>query len=232
MSRKSMLPPDAPVWLMEACKIDEMTFSCTFLEAFPMKCVQGKLYTVEGLIPDEAALKREIFMEICDWVKTGTARKVEDLLKAVKMMALAEEIPLHQDRVHMANGTWYLDGHFTEEKEYCRNRLDVKFNPSADESAVWLEFLSGLLEPEDIPTLQEYLGYCLLPTTKAQKMLMLIGKGGEGKSRVGLVMRSILGVNMNTTSIQKVETNHFARADLEDRLLMVDDDMDMSALVK
>ena len=232
MPRKSTLPPDAPIWVTEDRRIDEMMFCCSFLEAFPMKCVHGKLYTVEGLIPDEAALKREIFMEICDWVKTGTARKVEDLMKAVKMMAFADEIPLHQDRIHVSNGTWYLDGHFSEEKEYCRNRLDVSYNPAAGTPNVWLKFLSELLVPEDIPTLQEYLGYCLLPTTRAQKMLLMIGKGGEGKSRVGLVMKSILGISMNTTSIQKVETNKFARADLEDRLLMVDDDMDMSALSK
>ena len=62
--------------------------------------------------------------------------------------------------------------------------------------------------------------------------LMLIGKGGEGKSRIGLVMRSLLGDSMNTTSIQKVESNRFSRADLENKLLMVDDDMDMSALPK
>ena len=80
--------------------------------------------------------------------------------------------------------------------------------------------------------MQEFLGYCLLPTTKGQKMLMLIGKGGEGKSRIGLVMRSLLGDSMNTTSIQKVESNRFSRADLENKLLMVDDDMDMSALPK
>lgn len=61
---------------------------------------------------------------------------------------------------------------------------------------------------------------------------MLIGKGGEGKSRIGLVMRSILGDSMNTTSIQKIENNRFSRADLENKLLMVDDDMDMSALPK
>lgn len=63
-------------------------------------------------------------------------------------------------------------------------------------------------------------------------MLMLIGKGGEGKSRIGLAMRSIFGDSMNTTSIQKVENNRFSRADLESKLLMVDDDMDMSALPK
>lgn len=112
MPRKSTLPLDAPVWVTEDRRIDEMTFCCSFLEAYPMNCVHGKLYTVEGLISDEAVLKREIFMEICDWVKSGTARRVEDLLKAVKMMAFADEIPLHQDRIHVANGTWHLDGHF------------------------------------------------------------------------------------------------------------------------
>ena len=80
--------------------------------------------------------------------------------------------------------------------------------------------------------MQEYLGYCLIPSTKGQKMLMLIGKGGEGKSRIGVVMNAIFGFNMNTTSIQKVENNRFARADLEGKLLMVDDDLDMNALTK
>ena len=42
---------------------------------------------------------------------------------------------------------------------------------------------------DDILTLQEYLGYCLIPSTKGQKMLIITGKGGEGKSRIGLVMR-------------------------------------------
>ena len=117
-------------------------------------------------------------------------------------------------------------------KSYCNNRLTVAYNPDAPTPKKWLQFLSELLQPEDIPTLQEFLGYCLLPTTKGQKMLMLIGKGGEGKSRIGLVMRSLLGDSMNTTSIQKVESNRFSRADLENKLLMVDDDMDMSALPK
>ena len=80
--------------------------------------------------------------------------------------------------------------------------------------------------------MQEFLGYCLLPTTKGQKMLILIGKGGEDKSRIGLVMRSLLGDSMTLLSIQKVESNRFSCADLENKLLMVDDDMDMSALPK
>ena len=71
---------------------------------------------------------------------------------------------------------------------------------------------------------------CLIPSTKAQKMLMLVGKGGEGKSRVGIVLSALLGTNMYNGSIAKVETSPFARADLEYGLLLVDDDMKMEAL--
>ena len=49
---------------------------------------------------------------------------------------------------------------------------------------IWLRFLSDLLEPEDILTLQEYLGYCLIPTNRRQVMMLLKGNGGEVKSRI------------------------------------------------
>ena len=87
-----------------------------------------------------------------------------------------------------------------------------------------------MLYTDDIPALQEYIGYCLIPVTKAQKMLLVVGKGGEGKSRIGLVLRELFGDNMYTGSLQKVETNRFARADLEYKLLLVDDDMKTEAL--
>ena len=60
------------------------------------------------------------------------ARKVDDLLKTIKLMAYSEDIPLHYDRIHVANGTWYLDGRFTGEKEYCRNRLTDQSTEDAD----------------------------------------------------------------------------------------------------
>lgn len=59
---------------------------------------------------------------------------------------------------------------------------------------------------------------------------MLIGRGGEGKSRIGLVLRTLLGTNMATGSMAKVETSRFARADLEHELVMLDDDMKLEAL--
>lgn len=38
-------------------------------------------------------------------------------------------------------------------------------------------------------------------------MLLVVGKGGEGKSRIGLVLRSIFGSGMYHGSLQKIETD-------------------------
>ena len=62
--------------------------------------------------------------------------------------------------------------------------------------------------------------------------MLIVGKGGEGKSRIGLVLKRLMGDAASNGSVQKVENNRFARADLERRLLMIDDDMDMNALPK
>lgn len=212
--------------------INEIMFCQYFLQLHPMKCVRGRLFTVDGIVEDEGEISQMILDEVRGCLTNGVAKAVSNLLASLKLMAYSPPLPVDTDRIHVANGTYFLNGTFTGDKTYCNNRMKVKYNPNAPQPQRWLHFLSDLLVPEDIPTLQEYLGYCLIPSTKGQKMLMLIGKGGEGKSRIGLVMRSILGDSMNTTSIQKIENNRFSRADLENKLLMVDDDMDMSALPK
>ena len=98
------------------------------------------------------------------------------------------------------------------------------------EASTWLSFLDQLLYPEDIPTLQEFIGYCLIPSNKGQRMMIIKGNGGEGKSQIGAVLNSLLGSNMKDGSIGKISENRFARADLEHILLCVDDDMRMEAL--
>ena len=138
--------------------------------------------------------------------------------------------PIREDRIHFHNGTYHLAGYFSEEKEWTMNRLPVRYNPDAPVPEKWLAFLDDLLEKEDIPVLQEFMGYVMIPSNRGQKMLLMIGNGGEGKSRIGRVLRAILGDNMNTGSIQKLENDRFNRADQEGILLFMDDDMRTEAL--
>ena len=220
---------DTVVWF-DGKAINEVIFCEEFLRDYPMITVNGTFFTVNGIVNDENRLKKEIYDRIKPYVTSNIAKRVTNLLDVMRMECCAADLLLYQDRIHVANGTYHLDGTFSTEKDYCRNRLPVAYAPDAPQPVTWLHFLSQLLEPEDILTLQEFIGYCFIPSTKGQKMLMLTGKGGEGKSRIGVVLRALLGTNMKTGSVAKVETSNFARADLEHELLMLDDDMKLEAL--
>ncbi|MBR1459831.1 MAG: DNA primase, partial [Oscillospiraceae bacterium] len=202
------------------------------MEQHPMVCVGGKLFDVDGEI-EQDRLSNTISSEIMRYMMTGISKKVKAIMDALKLYCYREELPLRDDEIHLQNGTLRMDGTFTEEKVFCRNRLNVSYREFGNEPYYpehFLQFLLGLLDTEDIMTLQEYLGYCLIPSTKGQKMLFLIGSGGEGKSRIGVVLQEIFGRNMLTGSFQRIETDRFFRYNLQNKLLMIDDDMQLSAL--
>ena len=231
---KNRKTPDMnlPVWF-DGQNINEALFCEEFLHERRIIFANGAFFTPDGRVTDDLPLRGEIYDKLKFCAVNNIPRKITNILEVLKLEAQVSDFPPEQDRIHVANGTLLLNGTFTEGRPaIVRSRLPVGYNPDAPAPVIWLNFLDGLLYAEDIPTLQEFIGYCLIPSTKGQKMLMLIGKGGEGKSRIGVVMNTIFGLNMNTTSIQKVETNRFARADLEGKLLMVDDDLDMNALTK
>ena len=79
------------------------------------------------------------------------------------------------DCIHLKNGIYHLkDDTFQESRLLCQNRLPVKYGPKAPTPDRWLTFLHELLDDADIPTLQEYLGYRLIPSTKGQKMMLIV----------------------------------------------------------
>lgn len=232
MGKSSPRNPLWPDWF-DGEKIDEVTFCHELIRNHPMKCIENRFFTPDGPVEDEAELKQLILKEIQAFIIHGLSKRVANLLESLRIIAYSAPLDIEVDCIHLKNGIYHLaDGTFQESRLFCRNRLPVAYNPKAAKPERWLAFLNELLEPEDIPTLQEYLGYCLIPCTKGQKMMFLLGKGGEGKSRIGLVLKKLMGDAVSNGSIQKVETSRFARADLENRLLMVDDDLNMNALPK
>ena len=220
---------ELPFWY-DGKSVNEVGFCEEFLQQHPMVCVGGNFFTKDGRITDEESVRKKIYEMLRPFLTCGLAKRASGLLEMVKLEAYVPNLPVHEDRLHVANGTLFLNGEFTEHKEFCRNRLPIKYDANAPQPVTWLHFLSELLEGEDILTLQEYLGYCLLPTNRGQTMMLLKGNGGEGKSRIGVVMQKMLGDNLKNGSIAKVERSPFARANLEHQLVMVDDDMKMEAL--
>ena len=219
-----------PVWF-DGKRINEALFCEEFLQTHKIIFTNGAFFTPESRVTDELPLRGEIFEELKCCAVSNIPRKISNVVELMKLAALVEDFPPEPDRIHLSNGTLFLDGTFAEGKpKIVRNRFPVAYNPNAPKPVLWLQFLDGLLYPEDIPTLQEYIGYCLIPSNKGQRMMVIKGSGGEGKSQIGAVLGTLFGSNMKDGSIGKISENRFARADLEHILLCVDDDMRMEAL--
>ncbi len=219
-----------PRWF-DGTNINEALFCEEFLSSRKILYANGAFFTPDGRVTDDLPLRGEIYEELKCCAVNNIPRKISNILEVMKLAAHVEDFPPEADRIHLSNGTLMLDGTFLEGRpEIVRSRLPVAYNPDAPKPVRWLAFLEGLLYPEDIPTLQEFIGYCLIPSNKGQRMMVMKGNGGEGKSQIGVVLSALLGSNMKDGSIGKISENRFARADLEHILLCVDDDMRMEAL--
>ena len=221
---------EAPFWF-DGRNINEALFCDDFLSRHRLVYMNGAFFTPDGRVTDELPLRGEVFEALRCCAVSSIPRKISNIIELMKLAARVEDLAPESDRIHLANGTLFLDGTFTEGKsKIVRSRLPVAYTPNAPKPERWLKFLGELLYPEDIPTLQEFIGYCLIPSNKGQRMMVIKGSGGEGKSQIGVVLSTLFGSNMKDGSIGKISENRFARADLEHVLLCVDDDMRMEAL--
>ncbi len=113
---------------------------------------------------------------------------------------------------------------------YSLSRLPVTYEPGRDCPA-FRRFLSEVLYPEDLPVVQEWLGYCLHRGYPAQVAILFVGDGNNGKSTLISVLKGLLGhENISAVSLQELEINRFAKADLFGKLANLYADLPDSAL--
>lgn len=213
-----------PEWLSDKGIINEVQFCKEFTELHPLKYIDNKFISLDGTISTDK-ISAMVGDMLIPYVTTGIAKKVKALTEALKFYCYTDKLITCSDEIHVKNGILKTSGRFIHEKRFCVNRLNVHYTQNQTEPTVFLQFLRDMLEDEDIITLQEYLGYCLIPSTRGQAMLFIIGNGGEGKSRIGVVMKSIFGDAMIESKLHRLESDRFARANLQNKLLMIDDDM-------
>ena len=89
-------------------KIDEVQFGRAFLEQWPLKCVNGTLYTLDGPVEDESEIKQRILENIEEYVTSGLSKKVTNILETIKLLAFSDPFPIEQDCIHLQNGVYHL----------------------------------------------------------------------------------------------------------------------------
>ncbi len=123
-----------------------------------------------------------------------------------------------EHKIVLQNGILDLDklelhGHTPEWLALAK--FPVNFKKEAKCSKI-LKFISEVARPEDIPLLQEWTGYNLwVFGYPAQKAMLLVGGGGNGKSTfIGLLEALVGRENRSAVSLHELEENRFARHDL------------------
>lgn len=228
----------APLWVYQddygKLKIDESQYIEAFAEQQGVKCINSVLYSVDGKMSDDKA-KNIIFNEIKGYIRTNASDKSKKLLEGIKQYCYTEPPTPTLDKIHFKNGTLSRDenGLFTvwsNEKEFCINRINADYNPNAKAPAKFLDYLKTVYYEDDQRTIQQYCGYCLIPTTILQKALLIIGDGGEGKSVLGAILNALFGEeNCYNESISVLQSK-FGVANVENKLLFIDDDLSENAL--
>ena len=130
-----------PVWF-DGKSINEALFCEEFLQTHKIIFTNGAFFTPEGRVTDELPLRGEIFEELKCCAVSNIPRKISNIVELMKLAALVEDFPPEPDRIHLSNGTLFLDGTFAKGKpEIVRNRFPVAYNPNAPKPVLWLQFL-------------------------------------------------------------------------------------------
>lgn len=210
--------------------IDEQKFAKWYVEKNELHCVNKRFFTKYGLVSD-AWFENDIQKIIGGIVKVKLASKVQDLLKVIKNEAFMDAVTPDPYKIQFENISFDVSkGRLDECDEFFTlHRIPHVYDPKA-KCSTWNRFLHELFYDEDIPVIQEYLGYCMIPNTFAQTALFITGEGGEGKSRITVMMEHILGENSVVVGDFKGLQDRFSLSSLDNQIMFIDDDLSLDAL--
>ena len=110
------------------------------------------------------------------------------------------------------------------------NEIPVNYDPEAKCPKI-LKFLSEVIYPEDVVTLQEFFGYCLYRRHHIHKSCMFIGEGKNGKSTTINLLSAMLGKeNVCSRELFQLINDKFAVADVYGKLANLAADITATAL--
>lgn len=198
-----------------------------------MVYANGAFYCPDGM-KRVGQVEHEMQATIQQRLTTDLARNTKKSMDALKLIAYKDDFDF-TDRllIPFANGdmTVNLKGNWSfwlGKKDPVPYRLPIDFRPlyRHTDTPNFDKWLTDLFYPEDIITLQEYLGYCLLPTTRGQKILLIIGEAGCGKSVIIDILKAIFGGTVTAPlDLKQFFDDKFKVAELENQLVFYEDDI-------
>ena len=135
----------------------------------------------------------------------STAQRINAICNLVKVRALRTDIQFDKQPVwNFINGTLELEtGVFRDHNpnDYCSMQVSYPYNPDATYRA-WASFIDDVTagDPRAAELLQLFPGYVFEPTNKFERVLVLSGSGGNGKTRYLEILRQLFSGSENSVS--------------------------------
>jgi P4 family phage/plasmid primase-like protien len=183
-----------------------------------------------GMIRDDIiaeALRRD-HGDIAAKLNVGLQRSIADLVKTDNAVCKEDFFALDASSdpvIHVGNGMVCLTDsgiclHPFDPKYKSRNQIPISYNPQARCERFLKELLQPMMSSEDSDLLQRYAGLILIKGNRAQKILLLIGKGGAGKGTLlGVFLRVIGRKNAVQLRVSKLN-ERFEQARVIGKLLV------------
>lgn len=114
---------------------------------------------------------------------------------------------------------------------FTLSKIDIDYDPTAERPARWLRLMDEIWpdDPEAIATLQEMIGYFLVPDNSQQKAFLFIGPPRSGKGTIARMCEMLLGsVNYAGIKLKKLG-DQFGMESLIPKLLAVVTDARLGA---
>ena len=213
-----------------AVTINDKKFAEWYVARNELYCVNDRFYTRYGNIVDNE-FRNNIHNIIGSLVPTHLSAKVDSLLASVKNEAYTRMDAPDKYKVQFDNISFDVRHGKLEECDtfFTLHQIPHNYDAKAD-CPKFKKFVSNLFYEEDVPVIQEYLGYCLVPNTLAQTAMFIIGDGGEGKSRITVLMEHIIGENSLVIGKFAGLQEKFSLVSLDKQMMFIDDDISLEAL--
>lgn len=215
-------------------QLDYKRFVDAFAETNRLVYCHGMFYTPDGAVSSQS-VRRDIANTLGDmgW-KSRLDVPTNSLFISLKDMYQTDELEVDENVIPVSNGDLHIKKNQWEfrlgEKKQAPYRLSVRYTPVSRPTPLFDKWLEDVFAPEDIPVIQEIMGYCLVPLTSAQEAFFLVGDAGVGKSGFGTILKSIMGNAFESINTQELVSQRFQIATVENKLVAYDDDLGSAAL--
>lgn len=164
-----------------------------------------------------------------------TKRQVAEIVASIKRKSYKRTENVESDLRYVCLNNCILDTETGEtmphsQDKYFFGKLPVNYDPEAD-CEEFKRFLSEVLNKDDLPIIQEYIGYCFYRKYNFHKAMMFLGDGCNGKTVLLNIVKCLLGHdNVCSVALQDMELNRFSASEFYQKMANIFGDLSPNAL--